>query len=346
MLLEEKLNDAISAEEELNDVVPNEELHILSDDVQSLQCEAESVEPFQSSQCEEYSYVAVKGVFYTPKADNAGAFCIIYSGENGKVIFRELWAIRSNKEPVTNLVANWEHFIRDMNKIGGYDKESSQKLLPLIVKALNNNIKDYLYNNISETEFAATEIRKAIEKTLHYLVEIKVDAEIFGEERAKKGGVLRDKTITPEQTKNNENRGIMSLIKLYGIPIICDPVIDPVHGSPVSKLKIGDIVHVTIQETNDIAKKVTDLIRAKRGNLAFPVMYMQTMESGNNVALLKISEEISGVLNISPKLMLKINTAGNAENLYNMSFNPISLILPFGVVLFFILLLYLIARLI
>ena len=334
-------------EEKLNDAIQNGEPNILDDDTLSLEYEKVSDEPFQSSQDEEYSYVAIKGVFFTPKADNAGIFCIIYSGKNGKVIFRELWAIRSNKEPVSDLTVNWEYFIRDMNKIGAYDKESSQKLLPLILKSLSNSIKDYLYRNINETEFAATEIRKAIEKSLHYLVEIKVDAEIFGEDRARKGGVLRDKTITPEQAKNNENSGIMSLINLHGIPVLCEPVIDPANGCPVSRLRIGDIVYVAIQETNNIAKKVTDSIHARGGKFAFPVIHVQPMESGNSVVLLKISEEISGILNISPQIMLKTNMANSAENLYNkLSFNPFNLVLPFGIILFMTLLLYLIARII
>ncbi|MCL1874638.1 MAG: hypothetical protein FWF87_00075 [Synergistaceae bacterium] len=303
-------------------------------------------ESFSRSQDDSF-YVAVKGIFYTPKADNAGVYCVIYRGETGKVVFRELWAIRSNKEPISDVSEKWEYFIRDMNKIGTFDKDSSDKLLPLIEKSLTSNIKEYLYKNSNEPEVAASEIRKTLEKGLRYLVETKVEAEIFGEDRAEKGGILRDKASASEKNQKDDNRDLMNVINLQGIPLICQPVIDPVKGSPASKIKIGDIVNVTIQESNDIARKVMDYVRTQNKTLAFPVTLVQVLDSGNCVLFLKISDEITGVLNISPKILLKSNASDRIENLFSkLSLNPLNIGMTGGVILFIVLLLYLIARLI
>ena len=335
-------------EELLNEGAANEDIESkFSDEAPLSQNEETTGESSYTPQQGDDSYIAVKGIFFTPKADNAGIFCVIYRGESGKVIFRELWATRSNKEPISDVSEKWEFFIRDMNKIGTYDKESSDKLLPIVEKSLSSNVKEYLYKNISEVEFAASEIRKALEKGLRYLVEIKVEAEIFGEDRAEKGGLLRDKNAAANKTPKDDNRDIMNVISLQGIPLICQPIIDPVYGRPVSKIKIGDIIHVTIQETNDIARKVMDFIRAQKKTLAFPVTLVQVLESGQCVVLLKISEEITGVLNLSPKIMLKTNSSENMENLFKkLSLNPMNIGIACGIFLFIVLLLYLIARII
>ena len=336
-------------EELINEDAINEVPDILENETPLMQEEDMNQDSFSRSQDDDddLCYVAIKGIFHTPKADNAGVFCVIYKGETGKVVFRELWAIRSNKEPISDTSEKWEYFIRDMNKIGTFDRDSSDKLLPLIEKSLSNNIKEYIYKNINEPEFAAAEIRKTLEKGLRYLVETKVEAEIFGEERAEKGGILRDKSSPSDKTQKDDNRDLMNVINLQGIPLICQPVIDPANGSPVTRIKIGDIVHVTIQETNDIARKVMDYVRAQKKTLAFPVTLVQALDTGNCVILLKISDEITGVLNISQKILLKSNASDRVENMLSkLSLNPMNIGMTCGVTLFIVLLLYLIARLI
>ena|GEM_PF-2838281 len=333
-------------EVQINNELSSKESTSINDDAQSSQEESQSsqenFDPY--SQEEEISYVAIKGVFYTPKADHAGVFCVIYKAENGKVIFRELWAIRSNKEPISNISERWEDFIREMNKIGTYDKDSSEKLMPPIEKSLSSNIKEYLYKNIDEKEFALTEIRKTLENSLHYLVEVSIEAEIFGENRAESGGLLRDKESSSEKKQKDDFRDLMGVINLGGVPLMCEPVIDPANGCPVSKIRVGDILHVSIKETNNIAKKVIDHVRAEGKPLSFPVTLVQELESGKCVIILKISDEISGVLNLHKEIMLKTdNLQRTKENPFKKFLNSTNLFLG-GMLFLIALLLYLVAR--
>lgn len=297
------------------------------------------------------TYVAVKGTFFTPKAENAGAFCIIYKGDNGKVIFGELWAIRSNTKPNLDVSEKWDHFIISMDKIGAYDKDSSAKFSALVLQSLNNNIKEYLYKNISEKEFAQAEIRKGLENVLRYIVDVEVEAELVGEERAEKGGLLRDKgkEVSSDEVKSeDEINSLMGLINTNEFPIVCMPVIDPVKGCAVSKIKVGDVVYAKIPETNDVSKKVMDFVRLQHMEPAFPVSVVLPLKSGKSAVVLKINEEISGVMNLSSELMLKTDALPVAEVktfsvLKKRLLNTQNLLLG-GMIVFFILLLYLITK--
>jgi hypothetical protein len=231
-----------------------------------------------------------------------------------------------------------------MNKIGAYDKDSSEKLTPVIEKSLNNNIKEYLYRN-GETENAQSEIRKELENTLRYIVDVNIGFEMFGETRAEKGGIIRGKETSADEVKD-ERGAFMDVVNLGGYPLACTPIIDPVNGCPISRLKIGDIVHVAIPETNDISKKVMDYVRLeKEGVPAFPVSLIQALESGNCVVILKINDEINGVLTLSSDMMLKTDALPQAATeehlLFKKLFNPENLILG-GLLLLILLLLYLI----
>jgi len=347
MLEEELLKSNSSNKDPASfDDLPQSQMEIIQDESTQRTKEEEMLyESTLRSQEEEPLYVALKGIFFTPKSDNSGAFCVIYRGETGKIIFRELWTVRSNKQPILDVSEVWELFIKDISKIGTYDKDLADKLMPLLERSLNSKIKNYLYENIEEIEFAMSEIRKTFEKALHYFVEIKTEGELFGEKRAQNGGILRDRDSSSGKT-DNDNKDILSVINFGGIPLMCDPIIDPVKGCPVSSINIGDVVHVSIRETNDIARKVMNYVRSVGGNVAFPVTLVHVLESGKCAIVLKISDEISGVLNISKDVMLKTSSIPKMkEGLYNKLMNPANLILG-GMILFIIFLLYLVIRLI
>ncbi|MCL1941711.1 MAG: hypothetical protein FWG09_07195 [Synergistaceae bacterium] len=342
-LLNGDSNEAASIEEDEASYPRGEELPYDADD--------EDVIPYPIE--EEKIYAAVKGIFYTPKADNSGAFCVIYKGDTGKIIFRELWGVRSNNKPASDIFESWENFIKDMNKIGAYDRDSSEKLMPLIEQAFGANIIEYLYKNIDETETLHTEIRKELENSLRYLVEVEIHGELFGNERAEKGGLLRDgdkkeePAAEPAQEDNSES--LLGVLNLGGFPLMCQPIINPVNGCPVSRIKIGDMVHVMIPESNDVAKKVMDFVRLQGLEAAFPVTIIQTMESGSTVIVLKINEEINGVLNLSSDMMLKtdVQHSQTGESAFSLLkeriLNPANLIL-LGLLFFIVLLLYVIGH--
>ena len=302
------------------------------------------------SQDEDMSYVAVKGTFFTPKGDNAGAFCIIYRGKAGKIVFRELWAVRSNGCPALDTGDKWENFIKGMDKIGAYDRDSSEKLMPVIERALSSNVKEYLYKNINETETAHSEIRKALEVVFRYVIELSIGVELLGEERAQKAGLLRNdkEEAGEEQTKAEDDKTLLGILNLGGVPLMCQPIINPISGCPVSQIKIGDIVYVTIPETNDIAKKIMNYMRLKGLDAAFPVSTIQPLESGKRAIVLKINEEINGVLNLSQEVKLKTDRMSKTEEKslitsFKQYLNPINSIIFCGLVLF-VLLLYLISH--
>ena len=232
-----------------------------------------------------------------------------------------------------------------MDKIGAYDRDASEKLQPIIEQSLSSNVKEYLFRNISETETAHSEIRKALENVFRYVIELKIGAELVGEERIQKAGILRgDKEETKvEQSKNEDNKTVLGALNLAGVPIICQPIINPVNGCPVSKIKVGDIVHVTIPETNDIAKKVMDFVRINGLDSAFPVSIIQPLESGKCVIVLRVNEEINGILNLSQEVMLKTEKINQVEeksliDSFKQYINPTNLFLFCGIILFIFLL--------
>ena len=301
--------------------------------------------PASQPQDDEHYYVAVKGTFFRPKADNAGAFCIIYREKTGKAVFRELWAVRSNSHPALDTGERWEDFIKDMDKIGAYDRDASEKLQPVIEQSLSSKVKEYLSKNINETETVHSEIRKALENVFRYVIELNIGAELVGEERVQKAGILRGEKeeSSGEQTKGEDNKTVLGALNLSGIPLLCQPIINPVNGCPVSKIKVGDIVYVSIPETNDIAKKVMDFVRINGLDAAFPVTIVHTLESGKCVIVLRINEEINGILNLSQEVMLKTERTYQAEEKSLIAslkqyFNPMNSIFFFGIILFIVLL--------
>ena len=315
-----------------------------SQDVKIPSAEVDENAPASQSQGDEQYYVAIKGTFFTPKADNAGAFCVIYREKAGKVIFRELWAVRSNTHPALDTEENWEGFIKGMDKIGAYDRDASEKLQPVIEQSLSSNVKEYLFKNIKEIETVHSEIRKALENVFRYVIELKIGAELVEEQRIQKAGILRgDKEESGGEKPKEDNKTVLGALNLAGVPIICQPIINPVNGCPVSRLKVGDVVYVSIPETNEIAKKVMDFVRINGLNAAFPVTIIHPLESGKCVIVLKVNEEINGILNISQEVMLKTEKVYQTEekSLFEsikQHINPINSILLCGVILFIVLL--------
>lgn len=277
-----------------------------------------------SEQVESCDYVALKGTFFTPKnGDIAGAFCIVYLGATGKVIDKFFHVSRVSTRPEVSPQSNWESFTSEMGKIGAYDKSLSDKVSEVVLSSTDSNLRIYLFNNIEDAEGTTAEIRKALEKSLHYFIEVEATPELFDHSRAESGGVLRRETHNDQSAASDVPLEGVTLGKMA---LLCQPQIDPISGCPISALRPGMMVYVNIKESNDIAKKIVDILRAQNAEAIFPVESVNQLESGQVAVTLKINDEVSGVMKISNDLMLKTERAFEKDKSTQFLLNKVFLI--------------------
>lgn len=251
---------------------------------------------------ERTSYVALKGSFCTPKSgDIGGAFCIIYIGESGKIFEKFIFVARSSGKSNIEVSSNWEEFVHTMHDIGDYDKALTDKISNILPSSFNEKMRLALFADEDKLDEIAGEIRKELEKALHYFVELDARVEIFGQERAEAGGLIRKMTQSEEGASERVDG-----LRLGQVILACAPQIDPVNGRPASQIACGDRVFVTMDESNEVAKKIVGYMHADGIEPVFPVESVQQLDTGKIAIILRVNPEVQGMMRISSEVKIRV----------------------------------------
>lgn len=285
-------------------------------------------------------YVALKGTLYTPKkGDVAGAFCLCYNGATGVVVESLVWVIHSDKQPSVSLGENWETFNKNVRLMGAMNKDLTAKFTDAIPAAVSSSMRTYLYENPTDIAQAADALQKEFEKASHFFIDVSVAVEVFDEYRAIAGGIVRDPSTDKKSgggsERSDENR---TVARINDAMLECYPVIDPVHGRPISLLQPGDAIYVDVAPSSEIARQVINYLKRSGDESAFPVDKVEVLESGQKTVTVNINSDIRG--GFSSTKDLRIKTYIETYSKYgSLSYERILQLMMIGGVLIIILLL-------
>lgn len=282
-------------------------------------------------------YIALKYTFLTPKrGDLCGAFCLVFEGSTGKVLFQTFWVTRSDPLADLRTSQDWRTFNKLISQIGPYDRVWGDKLAPLPLDLLPTSDRVELYqagqqdvsrllSNISGT------IRKGYERVTHYFLDVSCDIERLSEEELVEAGILEPSSGTedPTDAAASEEPGK----SFAGVLVQCLPLVDPVHGKAASELEPGDVLEVQIQNTVGAGGLVQQFLKATQRSPIFPVDSVEKRDDKTYIYL-TINEEMRGLLTLTKDLRLKTPYAAVEEKRQAGSFDNLIFFLLLGLAFF------------
>ena len=315
---------------------PNEDRpNALADDSQDSAPLSEGASPLPEETAA--GYIALKYTFFTPKrGDLCGAFCLVFEGSTGKVLFQTFWVTRSDSLANLRTSQDWRTFNKLISQIGPYDKVWGDKLTPLLFDLLSTADRIELYQteqqNVSRvlSNISAT-IRKGYERVTHYFLDVSCDIELLFEEELVEAGILESdsKSEDPAETAVSEESGK----SFSGLLVQCLPLVDPVHGKAVSALEPGDILEVQIQNTVGAGGLVQQFLEASHRTPMFPVDSIEKRDDKTYIYL-TINEEMRGLLTLTKDLRLKTPYSAVENKRQPGAFDNLIFFLLLGMALF------------
>ena len=251
------------------------------------------------------SYAAFKCFFFTPKrGDIAGAFCVVFEGTNGKVIFQNFWVTRTEAVPTLRPTQDWRDFNRLLTQIGPFDKILGDKLFPTLPELLPPADCTELFENADNRRFlniSQEKIRKHFERTTHYFLELSCELQQLTRQDLVEAQLLD--SASSDNASEGES-GDDEEKSFAGTLIQCLPVIDPIHGIALSALKPGDLLEVQIKNDAGAGGLLQQFLNATSHPSIFPVESIEKDDSRTRVYL-TISEEIRGLMTLTKDLRLR-----------------------------------------
>ena len=256
------------------------------------------------------SYIALKYTFFTPKrGELCGAFCVVFEGETGKILFQAFWVTRSDSLSTLKTSEDWRTFNKLLSHIGPYDKVWGDKLTPLLEELLPTADRIKLYQEKAQSQTPARvltqikgAVRKGYERVTHYFLDVSCDAEIVSRDELVEAGLLEASPGTEAPSEAEAEGGESK--SFSGLLVQCLPIIDPIHGKAVTELVPGDILEVQIQNSIGAGGLVQQFLQATKQSPVFPVDSIERRDEKTYVYL-TINEEMHGLLTLTKDLRLK-----------------------------------------
>jgi hypothetical protein len=267
----------------------------------------ETPQAIQAAQEESSRYAgALKCYFYTPKrGDIRGAFYYLFA-EDGKALDELFWATRDMNGVDIDVATGWRTLKKSIPSMGAYEISLVDKLSDVALEILTPSARAELLQSTDvseEMEKLAEELRNSFERATHYFLEIKLRLEVLSHQNLIDAGVLATgeekaaaEASSPPQAEEEKS--------FTGTLITCLPIIDPVHGKPVSELVPGDLVNVKIQGGAGAGEMVQKYLTSMNQEAVFPVVTVETKGDDKTYVLLHVSEEIHGLITVTKDLRL------------------------------------------
>jgi len=264
-----------------------------------------SVLPSAASSDGTQVYCALKCYFFTPKrGDIWGAFCLIFDGADGDVMDSVFWATRSLTSAPVDVTAHWKTLNKLIPQMGTYEKFLGDKLSALLLDALSSETRVALCQSASQPELlksVSDEIRNRFERATHCFLEFKISFELLSAQDLINAGVLvkDDASAEPETAQTQPAEKAITLIN-------CVPIIDPVHGKPVSELEPGDMVEVKIQGGVGAGDMIHKFLTSTNQDAVFPVDRVEKSNADKTYIFLKINDELQGLVTSTKDIRLRV----------------------------------------
>jgi len=263
--------------------------------------------PSASFQPQDEVYGALKCYFFTPKrGDIWGAFCLIFDGAAGDVLDSVFWVTRSLAGASIDVSTHWKTLNKLIPQMGTYEKFLGDKLSTLLLDTLSSEARMALCQSGSQPELlksVSDEIRNRFERATHCFLEFKISFERLSAQDLINAGVLVNDSASAEseaaKTQTAEKPITQTLIN-------CAPIIDPVHGKPVSELEPGDLVEVKIQGGVGAGEMIHKFLTSTNQDAIFPVDRIEKASAEKTYIFLKINEELQGLITSTKDIRLRV----------------------------------------
>jgi len=250
-------------------------------------------------------YGAFKCYFFTPKrGDIWGAFCLMFDGTDGDVLDNVFWVTRSLAGSPVDVTSHWKTLNKLIPQMGAYEKSLGDKLSALLLDALSSETRAALCQSANQPELlksASDEIRNRFERATHCFLEFKTSFELLSVQDLANAGILV-KDSAPAESDTPKTQSTEKSITL----INCAPVIDPVHGKPVSELEPGDMVEVRIQGGVGAGDMIHKFLTSTNQDAVFPIDRVEKASADKTYVFLKINDELQGLISSTKDIRLRV----------------------------------------
>jgi hypothetical protein len=254
-------------------------------------------------------YGALKCYFFTPKRGEIwGAFCLLFDGTTGEIMENVFWVTRALAGAAIDVNVQWRALNKLIPQMGVYEKSLGDKLSVLVVESFSFAARVDLWRSDKPSlalSAVSNEIRNGFERATHCFLEFKMAFERMSKQDLTTAGVLPlpGAEGTAETEVSKPETGEKSFT---GTLITCLPVIDPVHGKPVSELEPGDMVEVKIQGGVGAGELIHRYLTSTNQDAIFPVESVERKDSDKTYVLLNVNDEVKGLISVTKDLRLRI----------------------------------------
>jgi len=252
-------------------------------------------------------YGALKCYFHTPKrGDIWGAFCFLFNGTTGESMENVFWVTRALVGPSIDVNMQWKALNKMIPKMGTYEKSLGEKLSVLMLDSFSPGIRVKLCQSddpSEQLEAISGEIRNSFERATHCFLEFKMSLERMSKQELTSAGVLTKEKAPAEPGADKTEPKEKSFIGTF---INCLPMIDPVHGKPVSELMPNDMVEVKIQGGVGAGDLIHKYLTSTNQDAIFPVEKVERTDTDKTYIFLKINEEVKGIVTVTKDIRLRV----------------------------------------
>ena len=285
----------------------NQELNIQEQSAPNLPNQATPAPEGSNSDDSRGVYGALKCYFYTPKrGDIWGAFCLLFDGTTGDAMDSVFWVTRSLVGPAIDISAHWKSLNKLIPQMGTYERVLGDKLSVLMLDAFSSGVRIELCRSANHSEQLrdiSDEVRNSFERATHCFLDLKMMFErISAQDLANAGVFMKDNA--PAESENVKTQTAEK--SFAGTLINCVPVIDPVHGKPISELKPDDMVEVKIQGGVGAGDLIHKYLTQTDQDAIFPVERVERNNTEKTYIFLRINEELKGLITSTKDIRLRV----------------------------------------
>ncbi|MBQ9565068.1 MAG: hypothetical protein IJU98_05720 [Synergistaceae bacterium] len=264
---------------------------------------------------ERKEFMALKYTFTPTRGDMGGAFCVIFEGMTGEIVYQSLWITRPYVQKSFKPSRDWRSFTKLFPQFGPYEKLSGDKLNSLLGELFAVQDRLDLFEEgegVSQRRLLRIEgqIRKGFERATGCFFDVACEVELLTRSELEKAKILqkpepKEEPESEGQDSGGEESGEGGKEKSFeGTVVQCLPLVDPVRGKSASQINPGDILEVKIEGDSGPSALVQNYLETTGLAPTFPVEAIERREDKTYIYL-RISEEIQGVLTLTKDLRLK-----------------------------------------
>jgi hypothetical protein len=252
------------------------------------------------------SALALKGSFEGRRSsDPAGAFCLIAEGSSGKQLALILWA-GYQRLPAAFLVdADWEAVKLALEDIATPPhKELCRTMNKLLEERLDPTSLNRLFRGQESLSSLTERLKEAISNQLRVDTFLHLHLETFNRLRLEQSGLIGsgDQNAEPDEKDDEKQRNAATLDSLK---IRCRPLLDPVKGKPLSRVRKGERLHVSFEDQAGLSGLVAKMIARSGRDLVFPVSSVSKSPVGDYLIELDLADGVVGLVKHAEDLRVR-----------------------------------------